>query len=53
MLEKTCFDLQVVDDLKAGDLFSDKRFKDIVIWNQDKFIYAFSNIMPKCSAKYY
>ena len=45
MLEKTCFNLPLVDDLKAGDLFSDKRFKDIVISNQSKFISAFSNIM--------
>ena len=45
MLEKTCFNLPLVDDLKAGDLFSDKRFKDIVISNQSKFIFAFSNIM--------
>lgn len=31
MLEKHGFDLTSVQDLKAGDFFSDQRFKDIVI----------------------
>ena len=53
MLEKTCFNLPLVDDLKAGDLFSDKRFKDIVISIQGTFISAFTNIMPKSSTKYF
>ena len=47
MLEKQCFNLQLVSDLKAGDCFSDQRFKDIVISSQGTFISAFSNI-PKC-----
>ena len=51
MLEKTFFNLQLVDDLKAGDPFSDDRFKDFVIYIQGTFISAFSNITLKCSAK--
>ena len=42
------FDPQLVDDLKAGDLFSDQRFKDIVISIQDKYISAISDIMHNC-----
>ena len=46
--EKHCFNLQLVNDLKADDPFLDKRFKDIVISMQGTFISVFSNIMPKC-----
>ena len=53
MLEKHCFNIELVGDLKAGDRFSDKRFKDIVISIQGTFISAFSNIMPKSSTKYF
>ena len=53
MLEKHCFNLQLVDDLKAGDPCSDKLFKDIVISIQNTSISAFSNIMAKCEAKYF
>ena len=49
MLEKTCFNLQLVDDLKAGDLFSDKRFKDIVISRSDKCWKHRDNILEKNS----
>ena len=48
MLEKHCFNLQLVDDLKAGDPSSDQRFKDFVISIQGTFISAFLNIPPKC-----
>ena len=47
MLEKHCFNLQLVDDLKAGDPSSDQRFKDFVISIQGTFISAFSNITLK------
>ena len=48
MLEKQCFNLQLVSDLKAGDCFSDEGFKDTVISIQGTFISNFSNIIPKC-----
>ena len=47
MLEKHCFNLQLVDDLKAADPFSEKQFKDIVISIQGTFISAFCIGMPK------
>ena len=47
MLEKHCFNIELVGDLKAGDRFSDKRFKDIVISIQGTFISAFCIVMPK------
>ena len=53
MLEKHCFNLQLVDDLKASDPSSDQRFKDFVISIQGTFISAFSNIMHKSSTKYF
>ena len=51
MLEKTSFNLQLVDDLKAGDPFLDDQFKDFVIYIHGTFISASSNITLKCSAK--
>ena len=48
MLEKHCFNLQLVYDLKAGDPSSDQRFKDFVISIQGTFISAFCNITLKC-----
>ena len=42
------FDLLLVDDLKAGDLFSDQRFKDIVISIQDRYTSAISDIKLEC-----
>ena len=51
MLEKHYSNLQLVDDLIAGDPFLDKRFKDIVISIQSTFISASSNIMQKMLSK--
>ena len=51
MLEKHHSNLQLVDDLIAGDPFLDKRFKDIVISIQSTFISASSNIMQTMLSK--